>query len=382
MKILLLCEGDAETSSGSFSGTSKSIVDGLRAQGHTVVCGNADLSGIPKLLAAAATFSPDRKRWGARYHLGRIPFLLRSRAASAIARSAAGRSADVVLQIGATFRTDTDRPLFLYCDSNIRMAERGAKSGFSDGSHLSDDELGAVAAREATVYGAARGVFAISDALRRSFIGDFSVPEDRAFAAYAGPNLDLQAIPARQDVAGRAPTILFVGVQFERKGGDALLRAFANLRTRHPQARLIVIGPKTFSYQADGVEWWGYLRKEEPSEWKKLVEAYADADVFCLPTRYEPFGIAFVEAMMFGLPCVGTRTSAVPEIIQDGTTGFLVEVDDVPALERRLEQLFNDAPLRAKLGAAGRLYAREHFTWERIVARMSDSMKAAIGRAG
>src|SRR2546422_3505404 len=67
MNILYLCEGDAEAW-GSWSGISRSIVEQLRADGHDVTCGNVDLRGAGRLAGAAATFSPRRKRWVAKFH--------------------------------------------------------------------------------------------------------------------------------------------------------------------------------------------------------------------------------------------------------------------------------------------------------------------------
>jgi len=101
MKILFLCEGNAE-SWDAWSGICKSIVDQLRANGHTVETCNVDLSSADRWAAAAATISPNRRRWGTRFHLGAVPFALRSRRASRFV--AARRSnADAIVQIGATF---------------------------------------------------------------------------------------------------------------------------------------------------------------------------------------------------------------------------------------------------------------------------------------
>ena len=80
MTILFLGEGDAEVWN-SWSGTAKSLVDYLRAAGHVVRVANVDVSGADRLVAAASTFAPVRRRWATRYHLGKVPFWLRSRRA-------------------------------------------------------------------------------------------------------------------------------------------------------------------------------------------------------------------------------------------------------------------------------------------------------------
>jgi glycosyltransferase involved in cell wall biosynthesis len=98
--------------------------------------------------------------------------------------------------------------------------------------------------------------------------------------------------------------------------------------------------------------------------------------VFCLPTRFEPFGIAFLEAMHWGLPCVGTDTGAVAEMIVDGDTGYAVPPDDVDALERSLCRLLRDRQLARRMGNAGRARVLSHFTWPAVVDRMSRVLAA------
>jgi glycosyltransferase involved in cell wall biosynthesis len=384
MNILMLCEGDAE-SWDSWSGISKSIVDQLRAQGHTVHVGDIDLYGVGRCAAAAATFSPDRRNWTSRYHLGAVPFRLRSMKARRHVTAHRDRI-DVILQVGATCQPLGRRgiPYCLCCDSNIRMAQHGASSGFSDGTALTGTALQAIAQREYTVYGQAAAIFTLSERLRRSFIDDFGIPADRVRAMYAGPNLDLSRVPtvARPRGVDDPPTVLFVGRQFHRKGGDALVESVRRIRTRLPNTQLIVAGPPAGYIDEPGMTCVGNLDKNKPDEWAQLVSAYASADVFVLPTRFEPFGIAFVEAMHFGLPCIGPRAWAVPEIIADGETGFTVPVDDVDALTDRLLLLLSTPTLARSMGEAGRERARRLFTWPQAVGRVAEVLQGIVSERG
>jgi glycosyltransferase involved in cell wall biosynthesis len=381
MKILLLCEGDAERMDGSFSGSSKSLLDHLRQAGHQVLTGDTDLYGIQKYLAAAATVVPDREKWGVRFHLGAVPF--RMRTGLAARHIAAAGPLDAVLQIGATFepRGRGRTPYFLFCDSNIRMADRGRESGQSQAASLTPSEVDDVAAREATVYRGAAGVFTLSERLRRSFIEDFGLPPAAVHTAGAGPNLDLARIPPRAPRApDQPPTVLFVGVQFERKGGDLLLRAFRRVREVIPQARLLIVGPRDLQVDQPGVENLGFLRKDVPSEWEQLIRAYASADVFCLPTRFEPFGIVYIEAMFFGLPCIGPDAWAIPEMIDDGVTGFLVAPDSEEALTDRMVRLLGDPGLARRMGEAGFARATRQFTWKAVATRVTAAMDEVLQR--
>jgi alpha-maltose-1-phosphate synthase len=383
MNILLLCEGDAE-SWRSWSGISKSLVDQLRADGHCVDVGDVDLRGADRWVAAASTVSSDRRRWGTRYHLGGVPFWLRSRRADRHVRAQRHRI-DLILQIGATFLLppNTGIPYCVCSDSNISVAQHGATSGYSDATPLTECDLAAITRRERQVYEGAAALFPLSERLRRSFINDFGIPPDRVRAIYAGPNLDPARWPsARSAAARRPPTVLFVGLQFRRKGGDLLVESFRRLRTRLPDARLLLAGVRAGTVDEPGVNCLGELDKNTPSGAAALAHAYASADVFALPTRFEPFGIAFVEAMHFGLPCIGPSAWAVPEIIADGATGYTVPVDDVEALTDRLWRLLSDPVLARTMGDAGRARAHDLFTWPRVIDRMSDVMTAVMRSNG
>lgn len=375
MRILMVCEGNAENPEESFSGSTYSILRTLRSKGVDVTTADAELYGPLRWLGAALTFAPNRREWSVRYRLGPTAAALRT----AQARRAIVRShdrIDAILQIGATFRPEGrgSIPYYLYCDSNIRMAERGSATGFSQAAAMSEAARKVVVDRERQVYDGASGIFTISDRLRRSFIEDFGMPPDRVHAVRAGPNFDPAEIPGDR-ASVREPNILFVGTQFQRKGGDVLLEAFRIVRRSLPAARLTIIGPRDLAITDAGVDMVGHLRQDDPAARRRLLDAYASAAVYALPTRYEPFGISYLEAMYFGVPCVGTDTGAVPEMIIEGETGYLVPVDDASGLAERLLAILNDPELAARMGEAGRRRAREIFTWPAAIDRMLAVMR-------
>ena len=87
------------------------------------------------------------------------------------------------------------------------------------------------------------------------------------------------------------------------------------------------------------------------AEW---AAAWRAADLFVMPTRNEAFGLVYQEAAAAGLPAIGSRLNAVPEIIDDGVTGILVTPGDTAELVRALELLIGSAELRERLGRAAR----------------------------
>jgi glycosyltransferase involved in cell wall biosynthesis len=326
-------------------------------------------------MAAAMAWSPNRDRWAARYHFGAPGFHARTRRARSLLATR-GSHWDTVIQIGATFDacTTAPAPTFIYCDSNVRVAAENAPYGAV--ARLNAGEREQMERRERRVYDAAAGVFTMSERLRQSFVDEFGVSPERVTTVYAGANLDSAAcVPRSPEVRG-PPTILFVGRRWGPKGGPELLQAFQELRTTVPDARLRIVGC-TPAVSDPGVEVLGRIDKTHSGAAGRLSQLYREADIFCMPTRFDAFGIVFVEAMLHGVACIGTRHGAVPEIIEDGETGWLVPKGAVKPLRDRLVDAFSDRARLAQMGRRGRMRALRHFTWDRVAEQMEIAMNAS-----
>lgn len=159
--------------------------------------------------------------------------------------------------------------------------------------------------------------------------------------------------------AGRAPSsepvVLCVAHLYPRKQVGSLLRALTLVKTP-VKLRVVGTGPELPALRGLVAE----LRLQERVAllghlpFEALAAEYRSADVFCLPSLQEGFGIVFLEAMAVGLPVVACRAAAVPEVVPDGECGMLVAPRDVPALAFALERLCGDEGERERLGAAGR----------------------------
>lgn len=97
-----------------------------------------------------------------------------------------------------------------------------------------------------------------------------------------------------------------------------------------------------------------------------LQAAYAQCDLFALPSAGEGFGIVFLEAMRYAKPCIGARAGGIPEVVAEGKTGLLVDAGDAPALAAALHQLWYDPAQREQLGQAGRERLQNKFSPERF----------------
>ena len=380
MRIAIVAEGNAETRQ-SWSGSAFGLLSALRRAGHEVTAIDVELGGIRRTLAAALAFHPRRVTWRERFRLGNSSFRIRSRLAEAQLRR--GRF-DAVIQIGATFalsaRARQGAAYVVYCDSNIAQALRGRP--YSNATGLLENQVNHVLEREKGVYDSADRVWAMSDALRRSFHTDFAQPEARLATIGAGANRQPpEPVPVRP-VPGAPPTILFIGKDHRRKGLSLLLEAFKAIRAELPEARLHIAGSNPPDAAGPGVHVHGFLSWSNPEHAALQQQLYAQATVFCMPSRYEPFGIVFVEAMLSALPCIGTNAWAMPEIIAAGETGWLVPDGDVAALTAALREALADPERSAAMGRAGRERALALFTWDRVAERAGRDLATLRRQAG
>jgi glycosyltransferase involved in cell wall biosynthesis len=199
---------------------------------------------------------------------------------------------------------------------------------------------------------------------------DNAATTDNAAAPGSAPD-DGRSRPPSADAAG--PVILSVARQYRRKNTSALLRAMPTILSAVPNTRLRIVGggPELPRLEHErlalGLAGSVVITGEVPHT-DAVRDEYRAADVFCLPSLQEGFGIAFLEAMASGLPIVACRIAAVPEVIPDGEAGLLVQPDDPKALARALIRLLKDPPLQRRMGEAGRRRARRH-AWEEVARR-------------
>lgn len=268
---------------------------------------------------------------------------------------------DVVLQNGALFAPGRPPPYpyVLLCDHTRALAQ--ATPGWPRAGLPAPADYGpGWFAREGAVYRGAAAVACFSENAARSMVRDYGVDPERVVVVGAGANVFPEQAPRRDD--GR--TIVFIGREFARKGGHVLLEAFARVRRRFPHARLLVAGPRVPRSAPTGVGFLGSVPLEE------VPSLLAQATVFALPTLSEPFGIAYLDAMACGVPCVGTRIEAVPEIVREGVTGLLVPPGDPVALANALETLLADPAAARAMGARGRAWVSAGALWGHVGVRL------------
>lgn len=226
---------------------------------------------------------------------------------------------------------------------------------------------------------------------------------DRCHTIYNGVDLQVfaPARPAVPDPAGSDLEILYVGRVAPEKGGHDLIRAFGAIAEKYPRARLKLIGGiasglTEFIAKVCGRDpleaeiarlyWSGYREKIQhmipPNAASRITFVpvtpnselpgfYRHAGVFVFPSAWnEPFGMPILEAMACEKPVVATRSGGIPEIVEDRTTGLLVERGNPQALAAALAQLLDDPKRRLAMGRAGRQRVVERFSWDHVAANL------------
>jgi N-acetyl-alpha-D-glucosaminyl L-malate synthase BshA len=219
------------------------------------------------------------------------------------------------------------------------------------------------------------GVTAVSESLKRDTVRGLGIRRDiRVIPNFldcvtcrrvADPSL------RRQLGIGRTPeeaVVVHVSNFRPVKRVGAVFDVFRRMRARAP-ARLVMVGDGpdrgdlerevTDRGYADSVDFVG----EQPD----LVPWLSAADMFLLPSSQESFGLAALEAMACEVPVIASRVGGLPEVIQDGATGFLHELDDFDGMAARAVQLATDPELRRRIGRAAAVHVRTHFCEERVV---------------
>jgi phosphatidyl-myo-inositol dimannoside synthase len=228
---------------------------------------------------------------------------------------------------------------------------------------------------------------------------ELDVPPDRVRVVPLGadetffrPGIDPGEVRARYGLEpGR--WLLSVARLTRHKGIDTALHALSRLASGHPDLRYAVVGTgeEREALEAEarelGVADRVRFLAEVPD--RDLPALYNCAEIYLgvsrlMEQRVEGFGISLAEASACGLPVIAGRSGGIPAAVRDGETGILVDAERVEAVAEAVGRLLADAPLRSRLGAAGRRAVEQHYNWRRVTAdlvRIGHEMGASARQA-
>lgn len=222
---------------------------------------------------------------------------------------------------------------------------------------------------EFKIYHEATATFVMSGNIRKSLIRQYNVPADKVFLVYAGA--DGKHEVNQDSKKFRNKNIVFVGKDWKRKGGPLLVDAFRLILKKIPDATLNIIGCNP-EIKVENCTVSGVLPREE------IIKAYNSATVFCLPTRREPFGMVFIEAMYNRLPVVCPAVGATTDLIENGRNGYLVPYDAEIFAEKIMLVLRNPAHAESLGNQAWKTVSR-NYTWNNTVNLMARVIRQKMG---
>jgi glycosyltransferase involved in cell wall biosynthesis len=245
-------------------------------------------------------------------------------------------------------------------------------------SGLDCDRARALATTERAALAAACHVVTTSRTTACTLERDYGVSAERITVVVPGTD----AVPTACGSGSQQLALLSVGTLVPRKGHDLLLAALAALQDlpwhltivgdahRDPATALALREAALHAGLAGRVVFAGAVDATH------LSAHYERADLFVLASRHEGFGMAFAEALAYGLPLLGTTAGAIPEAVPAGA-GMLVPPDDLPALTEALRVLLSDQATRKQLGASARAAAAALPPWHASAAVLAGVLRKA-----
>jgi glycosyltransferase involved in cell wall biosynthesis len=234
------------------------------------------------------------------------------------------------------------------------------------------------------------GGYAANTAYEARYVEGLGVPPDRITVVGIGVDLELLegAYAARREASGdgsQKHRILYLGHLAFRKGLDTVVAALPTIWARHPSVEVVIAGKTT--EEADDLRRAAFRASQgHDLRWlPDVTEAQkaallASASMVLYPSRAESFGFIFLEAWSFGVPVVGCRAGAIPDVVEDGVTGLLMSPGDSAELANCVSRLIDDPGEAKRLGAEGQRRVRKVHTWAAVVQRARQALDRAATR--
>lgn len=224
-----------------------------------------------------------------------------------------------------------------------------------------------------SLYDEAARILPWSNLVFQSLHADYGVPTSRMRVVPPSIDLSLWSLPPHRECGdaqrSKRTNVLFVGADFERKGGDLLLQAAQ--RDGLARCDIHIVTKSCAGSPRSNV----FVHTDLEANSPELLRLFRNADMFVLPTRADFSPYAVVEAMAMGLPVITTSVGALPEMVRDGENGFVVPPGNVSMLADRMHTLCGDRQLRRRMGDQGRIAVQAHHDLDTNAGIVIDLMK-------
>jgi glycosyltransferase involved in cell wall biosynthesis len=203
---------------------------------------------------------------------------------------------------------------------------------------------------------------------RRSAIADYDILDSKITVAPLGANMDI--IPRADEVKkgkNKICTLVFIGVEWERKGGQIALDTFYALKKDGVQVQLTIIGCiPPVEINDSNIKVIPFINKHNENESRQLYDIIRGSDFLLLPTRAECAGVVFCEASAFGVPSITTNTGGVTTYVEDGVNGYALPLSATAAdYAGKIKELFHNEIRFEELCASSRKKYENELNWDK-----------------
>jgi len=270
---------------------------------------------------------------------------------------------NVFFQIGT--QVWYDKPDLHYCFTDMTISQAATAGQFSI-KKLDGIEIEQAVKVQKMIFKSCKRIFVTSHWTKKAIIEQYDIPSENIVVVGLGASVCPKNMNTKSYDKN---TILFIGRDWDRKGGTLLLDAFCKVKNEIKDSKLIIVGCSP-NITCQGVEVWGYLDKNSPRDLLRLDNALLEASVMCVPSLFEPFGICFLEAQYYGVVPVTFRGQGREDAIINAITGILVDtVDSVVLADQLIELLKNKFKLET-MAQAGRNHVINNYTWDVVAQKI------------
>ncbi len=350
----------------TFSGLSFHLLQAIRDHGCLVGTLSTRCLRLRDLARGCLVVSRGHRAW--RPRLSR-QWLWRTSTVEELSRRFGNRlrqfpDANAVLQVGTHVYVENSH-LRHFCMTDLTVTQAADAGRFGFEGLAADDVRGAIVAQK-RIFDSCSGIFVPTEWTRESIVREFDQPPDRVLVV--GEGASIEEVPFTQEKYF-SRNILFVGYEWENKGGPLLYEAFQLVRASLPDATLTVVGC-TPSIRDPGIRIVGRLRKDVPAQYSLLKRLYQNATCFCLLSEVDAYGIVLLEAQLCGTPVVALDRGSRRELVRSGETGLLVRDATPRAVADALLTILCSPETAEHMGALGHKFVSERFTWSAVADRI------------
>ena len=218
---------------------------------------------------------------------------------------------------------------------------------------------------ERLAYERAAYLFTMSRLVKSSLVDDYGISPEKITVVGSFPNR--HTIYKGEKKFG-SKQILFNGAEFERKGGDLVLEAFKLVKQALPEAKLVVIGTK-LKATAAGVDYLGRITSLED-----MRQLFLKSDLLLAPGRCDPFPSFVIEAMNYGVPCIVSGNDGMPEIVDHGINGLVIDPATPEVIAEKIINLMGDLPTLTSMSHQARQKVKTQLNRHVIAAKIMNTI--------